>query len=118
MHAAKTTVYIAPESTNNLSSKNLLDQSLFSVKEVAGCCSNKNPFERSLKRVVLINLGEAEDKRFQLFEPYGRVLKSPGARLRFIKKSFQTSEKGFEQRPVDYLKPLICPVRDVHFSSI
>jgi hypothetical protein len=64
-----------------------------------GCYPNKNSFERSLKRFVLINLGEAEDKRFQLFEPEGRVLKSPGASLRFIKKRFQTSEKGFGQQP-------------------
>ena len=59
-----------------------------------GCCPNKNSFERSLKRFVLINLGEAEDKRFQLFEPYGRVLKSPGASLRFIKKRFKDKRKG------------------------
>ena len=65
-----------------------------------GCCPNKNSFERSLKRFVLINLGEAEDKRFQLFEPYGRVLKAPGASLRFIKKRFQTSKKGFGQQLV------------------
>jgi len=38
-----------------------------------GCCPNKNSFEWSLKCFVLINLGEAEDKRFQLFEPEGRV---------------------------------------------
>jgi hypothetical protein len=36
---------------------------------------------------LLINLGEA-------------VLKSPGASLRFIKKRFRQSEKGFEQQPV------------------
>jgi len=51
---------------------------------------------------VLINLSEAEDKRFQLFEPEGRVLKSPGASFRFIKKRFQASEKGFGQQPVNY----------------
>jgi hypothetical protein len=49
---------------------------------------------------VLINLGEEEDKRFKLFEPKRRVLKSPGASLRFIKKRFQTSEKGFGQQAV------------------
>jgi hypothetical protein len=65
-----------------------------------GCCPNKNPFEWSLKRFLLINFGEAEDKRFQLFEPKGRVLKSPGASLRFIKKRFRQSEKGFGQHPV------------------
>jgi hypothetical protein len=30
------------------------------------CCPNKNSFERSLKRFLLINLGEAEDQRFEL----------------------------------------------------
>ena len=69
-------------------------------EHLTGCCPNKNSFERSLKRFVLINLSEAEDKRFQLFEPEGRVLKSPGASLRFIKKRFQASEKGFGQQPV------------------
>jgi len=68
---------------------------------LTACCSNKNSFERSLKRFVLINLGEEEDKRFQLFEPKRRVLKSPGASLRFIKKRFQTSEKGFGQQAVE-----------------
>jgi len=38
-----------------------------------GCCPNKNSFERSLKRFLRINLGEAEDQRFELFEPEGRV---------------------------------------------
>jgi len=46
-----------------------------------------------------INLGEAEGLRFQLFEPKGRVLKSPGASLRFIRKRFRPSEKGFGQQP-------------------
>ena len=35
----------------------------------SGCCPNGNPFERSLKRFLLTNLGEVEDKRCQLFEP-------------------------------------------------
>jgi hypothetical protein len=70
-------------------------------QSLTGCCPNKNPFERSLKRFLLINLGEAEDKRFQLFEPEGRVLKSLGASLRFIKKRFRQSEKGFGQHPVN-----------------
>jgi hypothetical protein len=67
-----------------------------------GCCPNKNSSERSLKRFLLINLGEAEDQRFELFEPEGRVLKSSGASLRFIKKRFRPSEKGFGQQPVYY----------------
>ena len=36
-----------------------------------GCCPNRNSFERSLKRFLRINLGEAEGLRFQLFEPKG-----------------------------------------------
>jgi len=33
-----------------------------------GCCPNQNLFKRSLKRFLPINLGEAEDQRFELFE--------------------------------------------------
>jgi hypothetical protein len=40
-----------------------------------------------------INLGEVKEKRFQVFEPEGRVLGSPGTSLRFIKKCFRASEK-------------------------
>jgi hypothetical protein len=71
------------------------------VQIETGCCPNKNSFERSLKRFLRINLGEAEDQRFELFEPEGRVFKSPGASLRFIKKRFRPSEKGFGQQPVN-----------------
>jgi hypothetical protein len=52
-----------------------------------------NSFERSLRRFLLINLGEAEDQRFELSEPAGRVFKSPGASLRFIKKRLRQGEK-------------------------
>jgi len=48
-----------------------------------------------------INLGEAEDQRFELFEPRGRVFKSPGASLRLIKKRFRPNEKEFGQQPVN-----------------
>ena len=68
---------------------------------LTGCCPNKKSFERSLRRFLLINLGAAEDQRFELFEPEGRVFKSPKASLRFIKKRFRQSEKGFGQQPVD-----------------
>ena len=37
-----------------------------------GSCPTGNPFERSLKRFLLRNLGEVEDKRCQLFEPQGQ----------------------------------------------
>jgi len=50
---------------------------------------------------LLINLGAAEEKRVRLFEPKGRVLQSPGASHRFIKKRFGQSEKGFEQKPIE-----------------
>jgi hypothetical protein len=40
-----------------------------------------------------INLGEVKEKRFQLLEPEGRVLESPGMSLRYIKKYFRASEK-------------------------
>ena len=69
---------------------------------LTGCCPNKNSFEQSLKRFLLINLGEAKDQRFQLVEPEGRVLESPGASPRFIKKRFRPSEKAFGQQPVDF----------------
>jgi len=58
------------------------------------------PPRKGVLKPLLINLGAAEDQRFGLFEPEGRVLKSPGARLRFIKKRFGPSEKGFGQEPV------------------
>jgi len=69
---------------------------------LTGCCPNENPFERSLKRFLLTNLGEVEDKRCQLFELQGRVLTSPGGSLRFVKKRFRPSEKGFWQQPANY----------------
>ena len=54
----------------------------------------------SLKRFLLINLGEVEEKRFQLFEPEGRVLESPVTSLRLIQNRIRTSEKRFGQQPV------------------
>jgi hypothetical protein len=65
----------------------------YSNQGSTGCCPNENLFERSLKRFFFINLGEVKEKRFQLFEPEGRVLESPGTSLRFIKKCFRASEK-------------------------
>jgi hypothetical protein len=67
-----------------------------------GCCPNKNPLSSSLKRFLKTDLGEAKDMRCQLFEPGGRVLTSPGASLRFVKKRFRTREKGFGQQPMNY----------------
>jgi hypothetical protein len=59
------------------------------------------PLSGSLKRFLSINLGEAQDQRCQLFEPAGRVLTSPEASLRLVKKRFRTSEKKFGQQPVN-----------------
>ena len=66
----------------------------------------ENTYKRSLKHFLLINHGEAEEKRLQLFEPKGRVLQSPGASHRFIKKRFGQSEKGFEQQPIRKRPPV------------
>jgi hypothetical protein len=46
-----------------------------------------------MKRFLFINLGEVKEKRFQPVESENRVLKSPGASLRFIKKRFKAGEK-------------------------
>jgi hypothetical protein len=70
------------------------------VKSEQAVAQTKIFLSGSLKRFLPLNLGEAEDMRYQLFEPEGRVLISPGASLRFIKKRFRTSEKGFGQQPV------------------
>jgi hypothetical protein len=62
---------------------------------LTGCCPNRNPFERSLKRFFPTNLGEAEDKRCQLFEPEGGVLTSPGVSLRFVKNVLDQAKRDF-----------------------
>jgi hypothetical protein len=56
--------------------------------------------ERSLRRFLLIKLGAAEEQLCQLLEPEGQVLALSGASLRFIKKRFGPSEKGFGQQAV------------------
>jgi len=48
-----------------------------------------------IREFLAINLGEVEDKQFQLFEPQklsGRVLKLPVTRLRFVKNSLQKAK--------------------------
>jgi hypothetical protein len=62
----------------------------------------------SLKRFLFINLGEAEHRRWQLFEPEGRVLTSLGASCKFIRVCFTTSGKGFGQQPVK-VRPFFHP---------
>ncbi len=54
-------------------------------------CKNPGPKDQVFN--VKINRGEVKEKRFQLVEPEGRVLESPGASLRFIKKRFRAGEK-------------------------
>jgi hypothetical protein len=39
------------------------------VKSIQAVAQTEVPFKRSLKRFLPTNLGEAEDKRCQLFEP-------------------------------------------------
>jgi len=60
---------------------------------LTGRCPSGNLFEHSSKRFLFINLGEVKEKRFQLFEPEGRVLGSPGTSIRCIKKMFQSQRK-------------------------
>jgi hypothetical protein len=70
------------------------------VRYCTGCCPNRNPFEWSLKRFLPRNLGEVEDKRCQLFEPEGQVLKSPGASLRFIKNVLDKAKRDLGNSPL------------------
>jgi hypothetical protein len=70
------------------------------VKNERAVAQTKIPLSGHKNVFLLINLGAAEDQQFELFEPEGRVFKSPVASLRFIKKRFRPSEKGFGQQPV------------------
>jgi hypothetical protein len=45
-----------------------------------------------------INLGEVEDKRFELSEPSGRVFKAPGTSLRLIKNVLDKVAPGTSLR--------------------
>jgi len=62
-----------------------------------------------LKRFLPTNLGEAEDQRCQLFESEGRVLTSPGVRLRRIKKRFRQAKRdlGNSLSIGDFVKSII-----------
>jgi hypothetical protein len=64
-----------------------------------GCWPKKNLFERSLKRFLFINLGEVKEVRFQLLEPVGRVLESPGTSLRFIKNVSEQAKSDLGNSP-------------------
>jgi hypothetical protein len=67
-----------------------------------GCCPNKNSFERSLKRFLLINLGEAEDQRFELFEPEGRVFaRSEAWRANRLERALDLSKNVLDQAKRD-----------------
>ncbi|OIO27372.1 MAG: hypothetical protein COZ31_00770 [Nitrospirae bacterium CG_4_10_14_3_um_filter_44_29] len=51
-----------------------------------------------IREFLVINLGEVEDKQFQLFEfrkPSERVLKLPATSHRFVKKSLQKAKRLF-----------------------
>jgi hypothetical protein len=45
-------------------------------------------------------LDEAEEKRFQLFDPEGRVMETPGANLRFIKKCCRQVKMNLSNNPL------------------
>jgi hypothetical protein len=49
---------------------------------------------------LLINLGEVEDKRFELFEPSGRVFKAPGTSLRLIKNVLDKVKRDLGNSPL------------------
>jgi len=51
-----------------------------------------------------MNLGEAEDQRFQLSESAGggRVLKAPEASRRVHQKRFRQAKKGFGQQALKW----------------
>jgi hypothetical protein len=44
--------------------------------------------------MAFINLGEVKEKRFQLFEPVGRVLESPGTSLIDLSKNVSEPVKN------------------------
>jgi MATE family multidrug resistance protein len=48
---------------------------------------------------LFINLGEVEDKRFELFEPGGRVFKAPGTSLRLIKNVLDKVKRDLGNSP-------------------
>jgi len=61
-------------------------------------CPTENSFEWSLKQFLVINLGEAEDQRFQRVRFKGQVLKSPEANLRFIKNCFRQIKRDSDNK--------------------
>jgi hypothetical protein len=52
-----------------------------------------------LKRFLLINLDEVKEKRFQLFEPEGRVLESPGRALDLSKNVSEPAKNDLGNSP-------------------
>jgi hypothetical protein len=66
-----------------------------------GAGSANQPLIYRETQSIIYRDSSQEDQRFELVEPEGRVFKSPKASLRFIKKGFRQSEKGFGQQPVD-----------------
>jgi hypothetical protein len=51
---------------------------------------------------LLINLGEVEDKRFELFEAGGRVFKAPGTSLRWIKNVLDKVKRDLGNSPLSF----------------
>jgi hypothetical protein len=49
---------------------------------------------------LLINLGEVEDKRFELFEPGERVFKAPETSLRLIKNVLDKVKRDLGNSPL------------------
>jgi coenzyme F420-reducing hydrogenase gamma subunit len=81
-------------------------------RNLTGCCPNENLFERSLKRFLLINLGEVKEKRFQLFEPKGefwdrleRALDLSKNVSEPVKNDLGNSPLTFEQRTLNRSTP-------------
>jgi hypothetical protein len=55
-----------------------------------------------LKRFLFINLGEVKEKRFQLFEPKGRVLESPGTSLDLSKNVSEPAKSDLGNSPSSF----------------
>jgi hypothetical protein len=63
------------------------------------CCRKRKFILAVITTLLVINLGEAEEKRFQLFEPERQVLETPGANLRFIKKCCRQAKMNLSNNP-------------------
>jgi hypothetical protein len=64
---------------------------------------------------LLINLGEVEDKRFELYEPAGRVFKAPGTNLRLIKNVLDKVKRDLGNSPFIFVN-LVRPMQNTNPS--